>query len=167
MSNAARYLFLPLAALAMLALFCQLIHQKYGLRYQISPSMPKGWYEIHYMPQPIQRHSLIVFKAPEPYEDFLLSHHLIPDNGELLKEVIAVPGDTACIKHHQLWVNSKAIAKQNPDIINDKTIPKENFCGTLSSEEYLVLGPFHPRSYDSRYFGPIPKANIIAIATKL
>jgi conjugative transfer signal peptidase TraF len=161
------YLILPVTSLFLLALGCYKIQQHgYGLSYQVSPSMPKGWY-WHYRSSTIMRHEWIIFTPNEPYLNSLLQYHLIPNDGWLLKEVVGVPGDHVCVQQNQLSVNGQRLAALNTKIVNNPSIPKQAFCGTLSSDEYFVLGRFHPRSYDSRYFGVIQRSKIMGIAKPL
>ncbi len=82
-------------------------------------------------------------------------------NYNLLKYIAGYEGHEYCLDfENTLWVNGfpvaqKSIAKYQGNL------PTESLCQTLKKDELLVLGE-HPNSYDSRYFGPIKREQVIA-----
>ena len=79
---------------------------------------------------------------------------------ELIKRIVALPGDTVDIRDGRLWVNGIAAAEP---YAAGRTEPKAEGCTlpmTLKSEEYFVLGDQREISKDSRGYGAIRKDEI-------
>ena len=156
-----------LGAIASLGLCVYLLHhQGYGLSYQVSSSMPKGWY----LQRPVvhlQRGDWIFVTPPTFARDYLQKNQWLPDSGVLLKSLQGMPGDWVCQKPQALWINQTIKATLLNRDINQQPIVKQPFCRRLNSHEYLVLGISDRRSYDGRYFGPIDRAKILGRALPL
>ncbi|OPZ24113.1 MAG: Peptidase S26 [bacterium ADurb.BinA186] len=79
----------------------------------------------------------------------------------LLKYIAGYEGDEYCLDfENTLWVNNFPLAQKNIAKYHEE-MPTQSLCQILKKEELLVLGE-HPDSYDSRYFGPIKKQQVIA-----
>jgi conjugative transfer signal peptidase TraF len=87
-----------------------------------------------------------------------------PDGGSpLMKPVVARAGDSVQVSARGLSVNGKAVPNSAP-------LPKDTAGRPLTSwpvgtyrvqpGTVWVVSDYHPRSFDSRYFGPISEALI-------
>lgn len=96
------------------------------------------------------RGDVIVFKWPkDPSEDFV-------------KRIIGIPGDTVHIDANgQVTVDGTPI---NEPYVNDLTNPYQPNTWILGPDEYFVLGDNRGDSSDSRYWGPVPRSDIIGRA---
>jgi signal peptidase I len=79
-----------------------------------------------------------------------------------IKRIIGLPGDTIEVKEGQVFVNGNVIKEPYLDREN---LPKYQYGPvTVSQGSYLVLGDNRNNSYDSHYWGFVPREKIIGRA---
>jgi signal peptidase I len=105
--------------------------------------------------------------------DIIAFHYPLNPKTTFLKRVVAVGGDTVEIRDKRLIVNGSAIeepyaAHEDPQTYpKDPTLPepyrsRDQFGPFLvPRESYFVLGDNRDKSSDSRFWGPVPRANVI------
>jgi signal peptidase I len=77
-----------------------------------------------------------------------------------IKRVIGLPGDKVEVKGERVYVNDQPLRE---NYIEDK--PNYNFGPvTVPADQYLVLGDNRNNSYDSHYWGYVPRDRIIGRA---
>lgn len=100
-----------------------------------------------------ERQQIIVFEAPPqaaPNEDFI-------------KRVIGLPGDTVEIKRGVVFINGEKLAEPYLNPLPDPSAQQENPPEPfhVPPGEYFVMGDNRDDSNDSRFWGCVPRANII------
>jgi signal peptidase I len=85
----------------------------------------------------------------------------VNENGvpvELVKRVIALPGDTVEVLSDVAYVNGAAEPARGQVINNRFVVSRPRV--TVPAGQVYVMGDNRPNSEDSRYFGPIPISGI-------
>ncbi len=90
-------------------------------------------------------------------DDIVVFVHPTDPSTDLIKRVIAIPGDTIEIRNKQVLVNGEPIKDEHAHFV-DRTITsndhRDNMPPTTVPEgKFFVLGDNRDRSYDSRYWG--------------
>ena len=97
---------------------------------------------------------ILVFKAPPTV-------HCGETVTDLVKRVIGLPGDHLTSRGNTIYVNGKPLVENWPHIeplgqaIGNVTVP---------ANHYFMMGDNHPNSCDSRYWGTVPRSDIIGKA---
>lgn len=114
------------------------------------------------------RGDVIVFKSPEGVNNLVGENPVArfigwlrgnrDERQDLIKRVVALPGDTVAIRNGNLFVNGE---RQNEPYLNDE-FPDLSFFEqtTIPQGKVFVMGDNRMNSRDSRFIGPIPKENI-------
>jgi len=136
-----------------------------------SPSGTVSRYLLPY--QDVRRGDIVVFRFPLQMQE------------NYVKRVIGMPGDRIRIENKQLFLNGKAVAEPYKQHVSETILPyRDQFPGVpfgpVSEEgrlmieqhtangalivpagRYFVLGDNRDDSWDSRYWGFVPRENIV------
>lgn len=150
-----------------------------GLHINLTPSMPVGLYQAQarLLDQPLQRGALVLICPPDtPALQLALNRHYIgagscPTHSQpLLKPVAAIAGDTIELTANGVWINqtwlpNSAIQKTDS---TGRPLPHWSYgLYTVQTGEFWLLSTHSPKSFDSRYFGPVQETRITATVTPL
>jgi len=146
-----------------------------GLRINFTPSMPLGIYRLEPLSATgVVRGMVVAVCAPDGAADlgrhrgYLATGPCSDDTELLLKIVVGVPGDEVAVSAEGVAVNgcllsdSRAIAE---DGAGRRTSPWPSSDYRLDGQVWLYAG--NPRSWDSRYWGPVPEIGVLARAVPL
>ena len=88
--------------------------------------------------------------------------------------VVGLPGERINVQEGRLWVNGQPVLE--PKIFKElsyvhlhgaRHLTDSNDIYQVPAGHYFVLGDNSEHSADSRYWGPVPRANIYAKVTKI
>jgi conjugative transfer signal peptidase TraF len=133
-------------------------------------SMPPGFWRVTPLTGPLRRGMIVSICPPDDAmtrqavrRGYLERAPACPSGTiPLLKHVLALPGDVVRVKPGGLAVDGKAVPLTAPQTRDDKGRPMQ----PVPAGRYRVKPGFvwvyapNPRSWDSRYLGAIPIANI-------
>jgi len=95
-----------------------------------------------------KRQQIIIFKPP-----------FAPDQPDYVKRVIGLPGDTVDVRDGSVWINGQRLAE---NYTLGRTEPGDlKLPFTVPAKCYFVMGDNRGNSYDSRFWGPVPRNDII------
>jgi conjugative transfer signal peptidase TraF len=141
-----------------------------GLRFNRTHSFPLGFYlAIHKHPE---KGDLVFFRPPVApvfnlavIRGYIGSGSLEPYE-QMLKRLAAAEGDVVTIDDGGVTVNGQRLPNSAPRALDlgGRPLPVLRLDGyRLSRGEVLLMSDYSPTSFDSRYFGPIPRAQIQAV----
>jgi len=94
------------------------------------------------------RQEIVIFRPPAN-----------PDASDLVKRVIGLPGDVVEIHDGSVWINGKKLAEP---YLKEPMDPRERSGPYfVPMNSYFVMGDNRNNSYDSRYWGFVPRSSII------
>jgi signal peptidase I len=100
-----------------------------------------------------------IYRIAEPERDDIVVFESIEGSEQdLIKRVVAVPGDTVAVQNGVLFVNGQL---QEEPYVND-AFPDGSFFGptTVPEDSVFVMGDNRGNSRDSRFFGPVSISNV-------
>jgi len=115
-------------------------------RFGYEAELPMTQFHVRLWREP-HRQQIVVFRAP------------LPGNPDYIKRLIGLPGDRVEIREGVVSVNG---TKLNEPYRAAPPSPADNYGPvTVPAGEYFMMGDNRDDSYDSRYWGFVPHANIV------
>ena len=147
-----------------------------GLRINATASMPRGLWRVR-AAEPIARGEIVTVCPPDQADIREAAHRgYIPKGGclggyePLVKPVAAIAGDLVTVTPHGIAVDGKPVAGTEPlaeDEVGRPLHPIPPGAYRVAPGEIWLLSGHDLRSFDSRYFGPVPVANVTGVARPL
>jgi len=128
------------------------------LVWNASASAPIGLYRV--TSGAPERGDLVLISPPKSIAKLAAGRRYLPAGVPLIKRIAAMGGDDVCAFDGAIIINGKIVARQIGADRAGRPMPRWNECRALVGDEFfLLLTPAD--SFDSRYFGPVPRAQII------
>ena len=151
-----------LTALAATLLVAWTIAAERAPRYiwNASASVPIGLYRL----RPTGRlftTELVAVEPPEPLATFLESRLYLPRGIPILKQVLALPGQTVCREALTVTVDKSTVGKAHAQDSQGRPLPTWQGCHLIAAGEVFLMNWRSADSLDGRYFGVLPASVII------
>ena len=145
-----------------------------GLRINGTPSMPRGLWRVTSTEAPLRRGAVVTICPPDtpPFREAAARGYIpagsCPGRYEpLVKPIGAASGDVVAMSESGVTVNGRAIRGTAPlaqDSAGRPLRPVRPGTYPVAPGEVWLLSGHDPRSFDSRYFGPVPASNVQGVA---
>jgi conjugative transfer signal peptidase TraF len=136
------------------------------LVYNATTSAPLGWYVV----VPVQEAGVgdvVLVHLPSSAARIADERHYLPESVPILKRVGAVAGQWVCVQNYVLRIERELpVRLLERDGLGRPLTPWRG-CRELDFDELFLLSYDSPASFDSRYFGPIPRRLVIGRAVAL
>ena len=136
----------------------------------LPPSMPGGWYWVHPADSLQHGDAVLVCVSLTQAAQAIERGYAHPSQGGacpdstsgMVKLLAALPGDTVTVTRQATRIHGRVVVVN--DIAQEDAQGREmdNAVGqhVLAAGECFVMSTYHPNSWDSRYYGPVPCAGI-------
>jgi len=136
------------------------------LFYNPSESAKVGWYRLK-PDESVVLGSQVAAFAPDWARKLADERGYLPYDYPLIKTVWAVQGDEVCYHTQSVSVPKRSdIPVLGRDVLG-RDMPQKSGCLVLGPGEVILLSPDVQTGFDSRYFGPISRENILGVVEYL
>lgn len=129
------------------------------LVWNASASAPIGLYRI--AAGALAPGDLVLVRPPEYAAYLAAERSYLPRNVPLAKRLAALPDDNVCAFNDAIIIGGDIVARRLKIDAEGRPLSWWNGCRALGDNEVFLLGSDKNRSFDSRYFGPVPTQNVI------
>jgi len=133
------------------------------LIYNASASEPVGWYRIA-PAAALRAGDLVLMRLPADAAALADRRGYLPSRVPLLKRVGAVARQHVCVRGGVVRIDGVQVAVALRADRLQRPLPQWRQCRRLAEGELFLLSNVHPASFDSRYYGPVPLADVIGRA---
>lgn len=147
-----------------------------GLRVNDTASMPRGLWRVRAADAPLRRGEFVTVCLPDTTireaaaRGYIPAGHCPGGYEPLVKPVAAVAGDLVMVTLKGIAVNGHPV-ENTAQLVQDsagrplRPVPAGSY-PVMPGQVWLLSG-HDRRSFDSRYFGPVPAANVQGVARPL
>lgn len=130
-----------------------------------SPSEPTGLYVRSPLSPEVGR--IIAFRPPRGAYPYVADAMPARARTSILKAVRGGAGDLVCADERRVLVNGQVWPAAVRIDRRGRALPQWRDCRRLAADELFVLSTRIPSSFDSRYYGPVNRAEILGVYTPL
>jgi conjugative transfer signal peptidase TraF len=135
------------------------LHLPMLLIWNVSGSAPRGLYRVT-VGELAGRGDWVAIRLPEPVSSLAARRRYLPHGIPAIKRVAAISGDRVCASGEFIRINGNLAAiRMRADMLG-RALPRWQGCKNLQPGELFLLND-DPKSFDSRYFGSVPKHELV------
>ncbi len=135
------------------------------LLFNTTASAPIGFYWLDRRAPRIG--DLAVVHPPPALADWMARRGYLPRNVPLLKVLVAGAGTRVCVADDEVYVAGQRVAGVRRRDRWGRSLTPWSGCRDLRDDEILLLNTAAPASLDGRYFGPLRRDRVVAVARPL
>ncbi len=134
-----------------------------------TPSEPVGFYRLVGHPESHYRRGMfVVFPVPSELHEMVYGRHWVREGIPLLKEVMGIRGDRVCIYVDRFEINDQVVGPVFAVDREGHPLPQQQQgCFEIQPGYFFAASQHFERSFDGRYFGPLPLGIVIGEARPL
>jgi conjugative transfer signal peptidase TraF len=106
----------------------------------------------------------VVFPVPPDMQALVYGRHWMPDGVPFLKELAALGGDRVCVLPHRLEINGRYVGPVYEEDSQGRALPRNLGCFPVPQGMFFAASGHLDKSFDSRYFGPLPLTQLLGEA---
>ena len=131
--------------------------------YNGSSSVPPGWYGSR-PARSVSVGMLVLVRLPQAAQQMAERRHYLPADVPVLKHIAALPGAKVCEHGGAVTVNGELMARALSHDASGRALIAWSGCRALAMTELFLLNSLSRTSFDSRYFGPVDRSQMIGAA---
>lgn len=132
-----------------------------------TPSEPRGFYRLMPRPVSVVRGMYVVFPVPAEVRDLVYGRHWMRNGIPFLKQVLGIAGDRVCLFPDRLEINERLIGPVFDVDSAGRPLPRRRGCFVVKDGDFFAASQHLEKSFDGRYFGPLPWSGVIGEARPL
>lgn len=136
------------------------------LVYNASDSVPAGWYRIT-STAAVDVGDVVLVNLLPSTAALAARRDYLPLSIPLLKPVVATAPQEVCTVGPHVLIDGVVAAQVLERDRLGRPMPRWRGCRALEDEAVFLLSVDNAESFDSRYFGPIPRSSILGSASPL
>jgi len=126
-----------------------------------SPSEPPGLYRLS-SARPVPGR-IIAFKVPAAGRAYAAAHLTYVARSAILKEIAAGEGALVCERGGLVSIEGRVRGKVANVDRAGVPLPHWSGCRRLAPGQFFVLSNRIPNSFDSRYYGPVSRSDLLGV----
>lgn len=142
------------------------MHMPVRLVYNASDSVARGWYGVE-RADSLHVGSIVLARLPANAALLAAQRDYLPHGVPILKQIGAAASQWVCVHEQAVRIDGAVTAMVLTHDARRRPLSVWRQCRPLADGELFLLGDTNPASFDSRYFGPIPAADVLGVARPL
>jgi conjugative transfer signal peptidase TraF len=125
-----------------------------------SASAPRGLYWLT-SASALHASDWVLARLPEPARQMAAARGYLPAHIPLIKPIAALPNDQICAFGETVRLPSGLVLERQAYDSQGRSLPNWQGCQVLAADTVFLANPTVAGSFDSRYFGPVSRNDIL------